>query len=742
MARGEVRYKLFLDVGDFEAGAKAAVSSFERMTKGSAKLSGALGGVSTTLARSATAFGLPIGPLKALDDVADVAALGLGNLSKAAAGFSGASLGVAGAGLAVGSMLGTLIRSLPGAAEAYDALAASALGYFHLIEKNTGPASTNVAAMGAIQAQVQQNVINLMKGQGKTIDEIVGQITGKHVPAIDKVVAALRKDEEATRKATAAKEKAKIAEEEWQVAMAKVERVAQADYLQRLAKEADELAEALKKTKQDAIDLMLAIVDSTKPANEALEDFWKNQEQLASDNAKKMLERIQDEEKAREEHWEEMAQQAAGVANILSATGDLFVALGVKGDSMFVKLLDGFAGLAGAASGVFSALAKGDTLGAIGAGISGIAGFIGSVFGDKEQEKVNDMRDAFFEAEGGFVALQKRLLDVTDQDLVKKIFDAKTVDEFNAAVSEARGLLDLQTLAQEKLQTAMERYGITVGEMGGLFAQQKLDEQALQLWGDWELLNAAMGDTTVILTKMAPSMQEYIDTAIQAGATIPNEMKSIIEQMIALGLLTDENGEAFESLEDAGLKFGGSLEDSMKDAADAIKDLVRLLRELYGLPPLNIPVTVGGAPPAGVTGGPPPGEDPGGPPRMQGGGHVWKSGLAYLHAGEDVVPYGDVYGGPAPGTGPVPFDPGGNAGPGAGGVTGGPAGGPAGMAGLMRAAPPISVHLAPGSVSVSVSGGSGNPNQIARAVQVALRDNLEGLGTAIGRRARAEIRRR
>src|SRR5512139_3476482 len=44
------------------------------------RLADTIGRTSTTLARSADAFGLPIGPLRALDDVADVAEIGFKNL--------------------------------------------------------------------------------------------------------------------------------------------------------------------------------------------------------------------------------------------------------------------------------------------------------------------------------------------------------------------------------------------------------------------------------------------------------------------------------------------------------------------------------------------------------------------------------------------------------------------------------------------------------------------------------------
>ncbi len=68
-------------------------------------------------------------------------------------------------------------------------------------------------------------------------------------------------------------------------------------------------------------------------------------------------------------------------------------------------------------------------------------GALGGLFGDKTIMKVNDLRDSFLAAQGGWLQLQQTLAKGTDQDLVKKIFDAKTVDEFNAAVEEVKAVL-------------------------------------------------------------------------------------------------------------------------------------------------------------------------------------------------------------------------------------------------------------------------------------------------------------
>jgi hypothetical protein len=400
-----------------------------------------------------------------------------------------------------------------------------------------------------------------------------------------------------------------------------------------------------------------------------------------------------------------------GGGKVGQSIGALFGGTIFGKDSSFVKSLTGPGGL----------LSKGIG-GALGSVIPGLGTMLGGMLGDLggklfgklfggEEKKVNDMRDAFFGAAGGFEALAIKLSKTGDQDLVKKIFDTKTVKDFEAAVKEAQHALDLQNLAQQKLNEAMQRYGISIEDMGSKFAQQKLDEQALQLWGDWELFNAALADSGAILTKMAPSMQEYIDTALKAGATIPENLRPIIEQMIALGLLTDESGAAFGSLEEAGLTFGAAVEDSMNAAADAVLELVSVIRQLYGLPPVNIPVTVPGVPGlpgAGVEGGP--AGEGGQIPGLALGGHITSSGLAYLHAGELVTPSAD-----SADSGPAYQPGGGGRGGGEAIVVGGRGG--KGGAGVTIAAPY--------SPKISIVG-AGNDHELARMMNKILRDNLSG----------------
>jgi TP901 family phage tail tape measure protein len=228
--------------------------------------------------------------------------------------------------------------------------------------------------------------------------------------------------------------------------------------------------------------------------------------------------------------------------------------------------------------------AVGSIMGPIGSMVGSMLGDLGGklvgklgIGGNKEIMKLNDLRDKFLETEGGFEALQKKLVGLTDQDLVKKIFDAKTVEDFNGAVSEVMALLDMQTQAQEKLQGAIEEYGITTAELGPKWAQQQMDERALSLLEKWKLLEAAGVGVGTLLEKMGPDMAAFVQESITAGTAIPEAMRGVVEKLIESGQLLDENGEAYTSVEDAGVTFATTMEEKFVSLLDKITQMVNAL---------------------------------------------------------------------------------------------------------------------------------------------------------------------
>ena len=223
---------------------------------------------------------------------------------------------------------------------------------------------------------------------------------------------------------------------------------------------------------------------------------------------------------------------------------------------------------------------------------SAIGGLVDSLFGPGEAEKVNDMRDAFFDAQGGFVAFSESMAAVSDADWAKKIFDAKTIEEFNALVLESQGLMHMKSVADEKLQAAVDKYGFSIEELGPKWAAQELEKMAGGLLEEYELLVASGIDQGIVLDKMGEGMSDYVNTALAAGQSVPESMRKMIEAAIANGEILDENGEAFASVEEAGITFAQSMTESMMSVVESVQMLVNALLGINDIdvsPNIHIP---------------------------------------------------------------------------------------------------------------------------------------------------------
>jgi hypothetical protein len=273
----------------------------------------------------------------------------------------------------------------------------------------------------------------------------------------------------------------------------------------------------------------------------------------------------------------------------------------------------------------------------------------------EEIEKVNEQLDAFNElldVAGGSVEDLEALAAQAGVSL-DAIWDAKNPEEYLSAVEQVKKELDDWNNAQDELQTAMDKYGITIDQLGGKFRQQKFDEMGMDLLKSFELLKAAGVDVGVITEKMSEDMSDYVNRSIAAGTTIPEAMRPMIQQMIDQGQLLDENGNAITSMEDAGIQFAETMEQGIANAVDAINKLVAVLAQGFKIPVdvfdpnagnnPNVPAGGGGG--GGGGGSPTPG-NPGGYPEYAEGTRGFKDFGAgtpvMLHGVEAVVRPGDL----------------------------------------------------------------------------------------------------
>jgi hypothetical protein len=249
--------------------------------------------------------------------------------------------------------------------------------------------------------------------------------------------------------------------------------------------------------------------------------------------------------------------------------------------------------------GVAVAEAVGSVLPGIGAllgpALKGLGSLIGGLFHD-EEEDVNDLRDAFLDTFGGWENLHQSLAQAGHEELMKKIFDADTVQEWQAAVEEVNSIFDTQKQAQEALNAAVEKYGFTIEELGPKFQQQQLLEQAQQLFSEFQLLTASGIDVNTVIERMGPAMNDFLHQAMATGQALPEAMRPMVDQFIESGQLIDENGDAFKSAEDAGITFSETLDQQFAKLIDRLNEFIDALMGVGSahIPPINVPIQFNG----------------------------------------------------------------------------------------------------------------------------------------------------
>jgi len=272
----------------------------------------------------------------------------------------------------------------------------------------------------------------------------------------------------------------------------------------------------------------------------------------------------------------------------IELSGGLFSALAnvndqaIKAQSVWKKLAGAIQGAAGAVGagfgkGAISGALGGSQFGLLGAGIGAIGGgLLGLLGGSKEHMKVNDMRDEFVKAAGGIAALDAKA-HAAGKTLTAML-NAKTVKDYEAAINDLNGAMNLHDQALEETNAAMERWQV---------GYSKVDEMAGQLMKDQQLLAAKGFDLAMVNEKMAAGWSEYVQAAIESGESIPESLRATITQLADMGLLVDENGDAFDEATIKGLSFTDKLTDQMSRLIDEIH---RLVNAMQGIPDVDVNV--------------------------------------------------------------------------------------------------------------------------------------------------------
>jgi hypothetical protein len=245
-------------------------------------------------------------------------------------------------------------------------------------------------------------------------------------------------------------------------------------------------------------------------------------------------------------------------------------------------------------------MAAGAVFGPWGAAIGGGIGAIAGLFGPTEYEQRTRQE----------AADRKDIVAAVDMDSARSAanFTGRNdlLDQFlrvqNSAAPEylkqLLGELDEQT---KRLTGAMERYGITWEELGEKARQSRINETAKEFLLDFDALVAAGADVDFIIGKMGASMNEFVLTAQRTGTEVPVAMKPMLQRMIDLGILTDESGEAFGSLEESGITFAKTMTegfDSIVAAIDRVAKALGYVFDEYDGKTITMPVSTPGLPPS------------------------------------------------------------------------------------------------------------------------------------------------
>jgi hypothetical protein len=257
-------------------------------------------------------------------------------------------------------------------------------------------------------------------------------------------------------------------------------------------------------------------------------------------------------------------------------------------------------------------------------------------------------------------AMLKIGMSAADADkVVQGLLDTHNPQRFAAAMKQVQDALTLQTNAQNALNDALSRYHFTTEQLGPALRAQKLDEQAQQLYQDWQVLNSAGIDTVAISQQMSASVNDYLQTALKTGTEIPIAMKPMLEQMAKMGDLTDAAGNKLTEADVDGMNFSTTMTQGFKDIVKSVKDLTDVIARGLGVAiddvtkkingiPRDITVNVGvNRTDTGGSGEAPP-ETPGYARGVRGFAGGWavvgEDGpeLLRLPAGSDVIPHGVI----------------------------------------------------------------------------------------------------
>jgi hypothetical protein len=302
------------------------------------------------------------------------------------------------------------------------------------------------------------------------------------------------------------------------------------------------------------------------------------------------------------------------IASSFGMLGDLLQDLGVSGSNELVKIFYGFeagtkaandfktatnaaqkamaalgaaqaavnsgSALGGAATGA----AFGAQFGIIGAGIGAVGGALLGFFGKakKAREEMEKLRGEFIKSAGGMDALKKQAAAAGVS--LDGLFKQKNAEMLARNIDIIKAKLQDWDEAQKILKEGMEAYGIAVSDMGPRFAALELDEQAKKMALFFAAAIQVGANATAVTAGMKDEVLALVSQYQAAGLAIPAALRPVLEAMLKAGQLTNEAGEAYGSLEEAGFQFAETMEGALANLTEELAKLRQVLALGFHIP--------------------------------------------------------------------------------------------------------------------------------------------------------------
>lgn len=304
--------------------------------------------------------------------------------------------------------------------------------------------------------------------------------------------------------------------------------------------------------------------------------------------------------------WQRYEESAQSAYDKLSAlfSGVSTILQGTSGGGRGTRTIGG--ALSGASAGLpFAELTGGASI-AIGAGIGALTGYVRALTAESREARaaldalfktvVEDLAAIRYETSRGrgAVGSQANLL-VGMQDGLEKIKQRAeeagiSVDRFlhagggenlKNAIKELTDAFAFQDDALKQLHDTIVKYHFSLKELGPAAATQELGQRAAELFREFKLLDSAGVPFENIAKRMKKSIQDLVKDALKSGASLPDFLKPLLEQMAAAGLLVDATGRRITSLEQSGIHFTQSVSSSIDRLVDTIDKLAEALAKIF-----------------------------------------------------------------------------------------------------------------------------------------------------------------